>query len=446
MLQNIKHMTLKQLALTMTATILVLSGCAKEMTVNDAVSFLYEYMSIADKGDYSEDFFKANAEVALKARREMPWGKQLNDQLFKHFVLPVRVNNERLDDFRTMYYDTLKARVNGLSMHDAALEINHWCHEKVTYRPSDARTSSPLASMLNGGGRCGEESTFTVAAMRTVGIPARQVYTPRWAHTDDNHAWVEAWVDGKWFFLGACEPEAKLNVAWFSSTALRALLMHNRVFGYYKGSEDIIQRTKCFTEINVTANYAPVARLQVKVVDTEGKPVKGAKVEYKIYNYAEFYSAIKTVSDKNGLSSAILGKGDILIRAAKYETFGYVKARAGESDEAVTIVLDKKVGDLITEDIDIVPPVEGEAVVSLTDEETAANNARLHYEDSIRNQYVATFAKQAKRSIWTDALIASRGNWIEITDFIISISESAIMSDAVSREYYRAGKKLLKMI
>ena len=179
MLQNIKHMTLKQLALTMTATILVLSGCAKEMTLNDAVSFLYEYMSIADKGDYSEDFFKANAEVALKARREMPWGKQLNDQLFKHFVLPVRVNNERLDDFRTMYYDTLKARVNGLSMHDAALEINHWCHEKVTYTPSDARTSSPLASMLNGEGRCGEESTFTVAAMRTVGIPARQVYTPR---------------------------------------------------------------------------------------------------------------------------------------------------------------------------------------------------------------------------------------------------------------------------
>ena len=35
----------------------------------------------------------------------------------------------------------------------------------------------------------------------------RQGYTPRWAHTDDNHAWVEAWVNGKWYFLGACEPE-----------------------------------------------------------------------------------------------------------------------------------------------------------------------------------------------------------------------------------------------
>lgn len=59
-----------------------------------------------------------------------------------------------------------------------------------------------------------------VAALRTVGIPARQVYTPRWAHTDDNHAWVEAWADGQWYYLGACEPEPELNVAWFSSTAL----------------------------------------------------------------------------------------------------------------------------------------------------------------------------------------------------------------------------------
>lgn len=76
-------------------------------------------------------------------------------------------------------------------MYEAALEVNHWCHEKVAYRPSDSRTSSPLATVLSGYGRCGEESTFTVTALRSVGIPARQCYTPRWAHTDDNHAWVE---------------------------------------------------------------------------------------------------------------------------------------------------------------------------------------------------------------------------------------------------------------
>ena len=52
------------------------------------------------------------------------------------------------------------------------------------------RTSSPLQSAKTAFGRCGEESVFTVAALRTVGLPARQVYAPRWSHSDDNHAWV----------------------------------------------------------------------------------------------------------------------------------------------------------------------------------------------------------------------------------------------------------------
>ena len=142
----------------------------------------------------------------------MPWGKSVPDREWRHFVLPVRVNNEDLDLSRPAFYDELKDRVKGLSMKEAILEVNHWCHEKVSYQPSDARTSSPLATVCNALGRCGEESTFTVAALRSVGIPARQVYTPRWAHTDDNHAWVEAWADGQWYFLGACEPEAVLDL------------------------------------------------------------------------------------------------------------------------------------------------------------------------------------------------------------------------------------------
>lgn len=99
-------------------------------------------------------------------------------------------------------------------MEKAALEVNHWCHEHVIYKPTNARTRSPLATMLTAYGRCGEESIFTLAALRAVGIPARQIYTPRWAHCDDNHAWIEVWVDGEWKYLGACEPEPRLNIAW----------------------------------------------------------------------------------------------------------------------------------------------------------------------------------------------------------------------------------------
>ena len=85
----------------------------------------------------------------------------------------------------------------------------------------------------SGKGRCGEESTFAVTAYRSVGIAARRVYTPRWAHCDDNHAWVEVFVDGEWHFLGACEPEEVLDTGWFSGPANQAILIHTRNFSDY---------------------------------------------------------------------------------------------------------------------------------------------------------------------------------------------------------------------
>ena len=55
---------------------------------------------------------------------------------FKHIVhpnavLPVRVNNEQLDSARVVFYKELKDRVKSLSLYDAILEVNHWCHEKA---------------------------------------------------------------------------------------------------------------------------------------------------------------------------------------------------------------------------------------------------------------------------------------------------------------------------
>ena len=164
----------------------------------EALTFLYAYMPLPDITDNDGAFFLANVDCSLRAREEMPWGKRVPDREWRHFVLPLRVNNEPLDSSRIVFYRELKPRVEKLTMAEAILEVNHWCHEHATYQPSDGRTASPLQTVKSAIGRCGEESTFAVAALRSVGIPARQVYTPRWAHTDDNHAWVEAWADGAW--------------------------------------------------------------------------------------------------------------------------------------------------------------------------------------------------------------------------------------------------------
>ena len=356
----------------------------------EALEFLYAYMPLADITDYPGEFHLMNVRASRRAAGEMPWGRDIPEDVFRHFVLPVRVNNEHLDSARVVFYEELKDRVKSLSLQDAILEVNHWCHEKAVYKPSDARTSSPLATVRTAYGRCGEESTLLVAALRSVGIPARQVYTPRWAHTDDNHAWVEAWADGKWYFLGACEPEPVLNLGWFNAPASRGMLMHTKVFGRYEGAEEVMSVTPNYTEINVIDNYAPTAKASVTVVDADGKPVDNACVEFKLYNYAEFYTVAVKHTDADGTCGLTAGKGDMLVWASKDGRFGFAKLSFGKQQE-LTVCLDKKEGDTFAVDIDIVPPPETANLPEVTPEQRAENDRRLAQEDSIRNAYTATF-------------------------------------------------------
>lgn len=371
-------------------TILLSAMClpASAQTRDSYVDYLYQFMPQPDKTDYSREFYQQNVALSLKARAEMPWGKTIPEREFRHFVVPVRVNNENLDNSREVFYKALKPRVEKLSMQEAILEVNHWCHEHVTYRPSDGRTSSPLATLRTAYGRCGEQSTFTVAALRAVGIPARQVYTPRWAHTDDNHAWVEAWADGKWYFLGACEPEPVLNLGWFNESASRGMLMHTKAFGNYDGPEEVMSQTPCYTEINVVDNYAPTAQVNVQVVNAKGKPVSGARVEFKLYNYAEFYTVANKTTDKLGHASLTAGKGDMLLWVSKGGLVATRKVSFGKDKQVKIVLNSKELPDLV--DLDIVPPPVSGQLPLVTAEQRAENNRRSAYEDSIRHAYEAT--------------------------------------------------------
>mgnify|MGYP002548378887 FL=1 len=409
----------------------------------EALMFLYAYMPIGDVTDYSGDYYLENVRLSDQTRTEMPWGDQIPDELFRHFVLPIRVNNENLDDSRRVFYGELKDRVKHLSMKDAILEVNHWCHEKVVYRPSDARTSSPLASVKTAYGRCGEESTFTVAALRSVGIPARQVYTPRWAHTDDNHAWVEAWADGQWYFFGACEPEPVLNLGWFNAPASRGMLMHTKVFGRYTGPEEIMLETPNYTEINVTENYAPTAKATVTVTDVSGKPVSSGRVDFKVYNYAEFYTVATKYTDADGQVSLTAGKGDMLVWASNEGKFGFTKLSFGKQSE-LTLVLDKKEGDIFEVDFDMIPPVENVNLPEVTPEQRGENDRRMAQEDSIRNAYIATFPTTAQIDSIVSRLKGNTRSYIKkaLCNFLVEARGNHDVLTRFLEEADRQGKLL----
>lgn len=213
-------------------------------------------------------------------------------------------------------------RIQGMSMEEAAIEVNYWCFEKkATYQSTNQRTASPFTVIKkNAFGRCGEESTFVVAALRSVGIPARQCYAPRWSHCDDNHAWVEVFTEEGWQFLGACEPEVNLNRGWFRLPASKAMLIHNRVLSNRCEEEVITKQTSRMAEINVLAHYAETKEIKVKVMDEKSKPISKAMIRFEVVNYSEFYPIAQLETNEQGEVSLVTGLGDLMIFA--YEAIG----------------------------------------------------------------------------------------------------------------------------
>jgi hypothetical protein len=429
-LKDIENMLKVQKALTSHALKPIWTLFDKPATPTEelAMKFMYAYMPLSDFADYSPEFIQANVRMSLIARQEMSWGKRIPEEEFLHFVLPMRVNNENLDSFRIVYYAELKQMVNGLSMKDAALEINHWCHEKVNYRGTDSRTSAPLSTIKKTFGRCGEESTFTVAAMRAAGIPARQVYTPRWAHTDDNHAWVEVWIDGKWHYMGACEPDTDLDRGWFSEPSQRTMLVHTRTYGRYFGPEEVLDAEQRFSELNLTSSYANTKKITILVNNSDGTAAERAKVEFKLYNYAEFYPLATLQTDKNGAAQFTTGLGSLLIWASKEGKFACQNLDVRKLD-TLRLTLGKSPSETGSLNLDLVPPKATKAVVAASEKDQKINDKRLANEDYIRNSYMSTFRDTAwirtyakSHGLPEDSLIhvirLSYGNWREIISFI----------------------------
>ncbi|MCQ2275044.1 MAG: transglutaminase-like domain-containing protein [Bacteroidales bacterium] len=399
----------------------------------EALEFLYAYMPYSDLADYDQQFYLDQIRTAFAARDTFSWGKTIPEDVFRHFVLVYRVNNENLDTARIYMFHQLKDRVKNMTMEQAALEVNHWCHEYVAYRAADARTSAPLATMRTSLGRCGEESTFTVTAMRAVGIPARQCYTPRWAHCDDNHAWVEVWVDGEWKFLGACEPDPELNMGWFSVPSTRCLMVHSKAFGRYHGDEEVVKETALYSELNLLSHYAPTKHVVVTVTDAQGKPMQGATVKFKMYNYAEYYTLATYKADAEGKARLTTGLGDLLVWATDGTYYDYAKLDVRQQD-GVTLRLTRQGGSEYVDNLEIVPPEAGQAKVVASDAAADANAKRIAYEDSIRSAYMSTFPTQENylqlvdkhncgAGIFTDAQLweiiqKSEGNYAEVIKFI----------------------------
>lgn len=395
-----------------------LSQCSEDQKV--LMQFLYGTMPLSDMGDYPFELFLTFANHALYLRETINWCNALPEDLFLEHVLYYRINNEDIVDCRKFFYDSLKERVEGKTVEEAILEVNYWCLEQATYQCADERTASPLTVYKGGKGRCGEESTFTVTALRSVGIPARQVYTPRWAHCDDNHAWVEVWCEGEWHFLGACEPEPVLNKGWFTNASSRAMLIHSRSFAGLC-QDHVIGKEGMLTFINNMGLYARTKQAVITVVDEKGCPLPEVEVHIEILNMAEFAPIARLVTDEKGQISVTLGLGDIHIRATKAGNF--VEGILEETQEALTLTLGER--DSIKEewmDFNIIAPVDYPMhPLVLSDVQKEEKEARTTHANQLREARITSYYDEKRAECYPNVkeiLEASKGNFEEVYAFL----------------------------
>ena len=312
------------------------------------LQYLYGSAPAADLLRYDPPVWYAYVKAALAAAAALPLLQGVPWALALPYVLGARVNNEELDDSRPRLLQALLPRVRGLTPRAALLEVNYWCAEQGEYTPTDDRTLSASGFWRAGHGRCGEESVFTVNALRAVGIPARQCYAPWWAHCDDNHAWVEAWVQGGWHYLGACEPEPAPDRGWFTAAARRAMVVHTRAFcalpeAVLHAAGDVggkagrgaaaeaagkppcaaaeaarpqitAARTAHTRLLHVTAAYAPCASLTVTVREN-GRPLPGVGVQFLLANTGRLLPVFSTATDAAGQARITCGLGSLYVWA-----------------------------------------------------------------------------------------------------------------------------------
>ena len=262
------------------------------------MEFLIANMPDSDLQSLSADFLLENSNLAWKARRELPWGKQIPEAIFFNNVLPYANVDEKRDPWRKELLELcLPIAKECQTPAEAAQRLNVEVFPKLKLGYSTQRKApnqSPRESIEQGKASCTGLSIVLSDACRSVCIPARLVGTPLWANKRGNHTWVEIW-DGDWHFTGACEPDKNgLNRGWFIGDAAQAKkdsfehAIYAASFAKTRQHFPLVwaMRNKNVPAENVTDRYArpeegnkSTVRLLVRVLDGERqRVVKGVRV------------------------------------------------------------------------------------------------------------------------------------------------------------------------
>lgn len=146
-----------------------------------------------------------NIEWAFKVWQEQPWGKNISFEIFCEYILPYRIGNEPLANWRKMYYEKYNYLLDSLRMsnspdkEDPAFAANYLRkrlpdkeHYYTTVAPYYFGHIGPeYAQYLSGS--CNDVADFGIYLFRALGIPCAIDFLPALSDGNSSHYWVVVW-------------------------------------------------------------------------------------------------------------------------------------------------------------------------------------------------------------------------------------------------------------
>lgn len=149
-----------------------------------------------DSGNVSEEIILKNIKLAYQSSKDLLDQRIISESVFKEFVLPYRLNDSPIHDWRSYIWNIQKRRkIDGINsigtLIDSCNSINNTLKIgfkfdlKNTYE--DTLTINKILD--NKSGSCVTMANYAGYVFRALGIPVAIDFTPAWGNTPGGHVW-----------------------------------------------------------------------------------------------------------------------------------------------------------------------------------------------------------------------------------------------------------------
>jgi len=384
------------------------------------MNYLLAYESDSNLAEANPEDIKSNyATICALLNKK---GLNYPVDFFLSYVAKQTVSDEPLTAYRNILLkDGLQNIINTTN---TDLEKYHavtlWCVSRIQFQQTSGRDQSPVdivqKSLI---GRCEEMQILLVSACRTIGLPARPAYTPWWAHTDNNHAWTEIYLDGEWHYTG------DMDMAWFPDNTWFSDLVDKTVLILADGTlttwkDEVLIKGKYDAVINSTANYTKERSriVKIKVLNKNNVPIPNANVIPMVFNWGSLRSLINLTTDKNGYLEFTTGRGAFYLSVYTKEGKALVLIPSNEEKTIEqTIILDNTdfAGGWSTLEY---PKVSGESKTQPEEYNNAVNSEKQRWQEKQKIwEKEALKTKTTDDSLVIKVALACRGNYSSFWQF-----------------------------